>query len=54
MRVGGANKGRSLGSAWLGEEPAPQAAPGEEEGKELRAEGPAVIPEGSGTPQSQA
>ena len=30
-------RGRSLGIAWLGEEPAPQAAPGEEAGKELRA-----------------
>ena len=33
-----------MGIAWLGEEPAPQAAPGEEEGKELRAEGPAPQP----------
>lgn len=53
--------GRSLGIAWLAEEPAPQVAPGEEEGQELRAprsklraEGPALIPEGAETPQSQA
>ena len=50
-----------MGIAWLAEEPAPQVAPGEEEGQELsaprsklRAEGPALIPEGAETPQSQA